>query len=259
MKLTIHFSTVLFVSMGACALERPSTFGVSPSQSAGTAPTPIPIPVHMRNVSLEHDSLEIALRGASQMRVDQTLLLDVTFANPSRTDRVLDDPVQSVHTEVHMVDQLTHEDHGFTMSRVTTRLLESGEFALETPSQTLVTLSAEGTRNFRFDASVRLFLQPGVYDVYITYKDRSSNHLTIRVDLTRASLGHLFAMARAPQVDYTRREWATYLLARVYPGFKLSLALPNDDLAVRNQREAANEPVYAAFTKWLVEELKKPD
>ena len=45
--------------------------------------------------------------------------------------------------------------------------------------------------------------------------------------VTRDSVSLLFATAHDPQMSYGRREWAMDRLARLFPGFRLSLPLPD--------------------------------
>jgi len=204
--------------------------------------------------------MHITLQAAPQTALAKPLLLDVTISNPGSHALEIDDPAQSLAIEFHLVDQRTREDLSFTAGKLTATTFGSADqYALEVPTKRLITIAPKGSLSYRVDANAKLYLRPGDFDAFVSHKESQSNHVPVKVVLTRDSVALLFATARDAQMDYSRREWATDRLARLYPGFKLSLALPTESATARSQQETTNAPVYTRFAEWWRDQLTAPD
>jgi hypothetical protein len=200
-------------------------------------------------------TMQITLRAAAVTPLGKPLPLDITLSNPGHSPLVIDDPAQSMDIEMHLVYKPTGEDFSFTMGKITTTQIGSAdEYAIEVPPPKPTSMAPGGSLAIKPDANSRLFLRPGDYDVFVTHKASESNHLPLKVELTRESVGLLFATARDPQMPYSRREWASDWLAKLDPGFRPSLALPDEPLTRRAQREAGNLPLYQRFAEWWREQ-----
>lgn len=199
--------------------------------------------------------MQITLRAAAATPLGKPLPLDITLANPGSSPLVIDDPAQSLDIEMHMVYKPTGEDLSFTMGKVTTTQFGSvDEYAIEVPPPRPKSIAPGASLAIKPDANARLYLRPGDYDVFVTHKDSESNHVPLKVELTRESVALLFATARDSQMPYSRREWASDWLARLYPAFRPSLSLPDEAAAQRAQREAGNQALYQRFAEWWREQ-----
>lgn len=199
--------------------------------------------------------MQITLRAAAATPLGRPLPLDITLANPGSSPLVIEDPAQSLDIEVHMVYKPTKEDLSFTIGKYSTTQLGGGDrYAIDVPRPKPTSIAPGANLNIKPDANTRLFLRPGDYDVFVTYKDSESNHVPMKVQLTRETVSMLLATARDPQMPYSRREWASDWLARLYPDFRPSLSPPNDSPAQRTQREAGNQPLYQRFAEWWREQ-----
>lgn len=199
--------------------------------------------------------MQITLRVVAASPLGKPLPLDITLANPGSSPLVIEEPAQSLDIEMHMVYKPTGEDLSFTMGKFTTTQIGSADqYAIEVPVPKPKSIAPGASLNIKPDANTRLYLRPGDYDVFVTHKDSESNHVPLKVQLTRESVAMLLATARDPQMPYSRREWASDWLARLYPDFRPSLSPPNDSAAQRAQREAANQPLYQRFAEWWREQ-----
>lgn len=199
--------------------------------------------------------MQITLRAAAATPLGKPLPLDITLANPGSSPLVIDDPAQSLDIEMHMVYKPTGEDLSFTMGKITTTQIGSvDEYAIEVPPPRPKSIAPGASLAIKPDANARLFLRPGDYDVFVTHKGSESNHVPLKVAMTRESVALLFATARDPQMPYSRREWASDWLARLYPEFRPSLSLPDDSATQRAQREAGNQPLFQRFAEWWREQ-----
>lgn len=203
--------------------------------------------------------MQITLRVAAASVLAKPLPLDITLANPGSTPLALEDPAQSLDLEMHLVDKATGEDLSFTMGKLSSTPLGGDDrYAVEAPIPKPTTIAPGASLAVRPDANARLYLRPGDYDVFVTHKQARSNLVPLKIEMTRESVALLFATARDPQMPYSRREWAGGWLARLYPAFRPSLALPTDAPAVRAQQEAGNQPLYQRFAEWWREQQSVP-
>ena len=204
-------------------------------------------------------TMQITLRTAAVTVLAKPLPLEITLANPGSTPLSLDDPAQSLDLEMHLVDKGTGEDLSFTMGKISSTPLGGGDrYAVEVPVPKPTTIAPGASLAVRPDANARLYLRPGDYEVFVTHKQARSNPVPVKIEMTRESVALLFATARDPQMPYSRREWASDWLARLYPAFRPSLALPTDAAAVRAQQEAGNQPLYQRFAEWWREQQAAP-
>jgi len=195
--------------------------------------------------------MQITLKAAAITPLGKPLPLDIILANPGSSPLVIEDPAQSLDIEMHLVHQQTREDLSFTMGKITsTRLGSVDEYAIEVPPPKPTGIAPKASLAIKPDANARLYLRPGEYDVFVTHKDSESNHVPLKIALTRESVALLLATVRDPQMPYARREWASDWLARLYPEFRPNLALPDEPPATRSQREATNQPLYVRFAEW---------
>ncbi len=203
--------------------------------------------------------MQITLRAAAVTVLARPLPLDITLSNPGTTPLALDDPAQSLDLEMHLLDKATGEDLSFTMGRLTSTPLGGDDrYAIEVPVPRPTTIAPGASLAVRPDANARLYLRPGDYEAFVTHKQSRSNPVPLKIELTRESVALLFATARDPQMPYSRREWASDWLARLYPAFRPSLALPTDAPALRAQHEAGNQPLYQRFAEWWREQQAAP-
>lgn len=199
--------------------------------------------------------MQITLKAAAATPMGKPLPLDITLANPDSRALVIEDPAQSLDIEIHLVYKPTGEDLSFTMGKVTSTQIGSvDQYALEVPVPKPKSIAPGASLSIKPDANSRLFLRPGDYDAFVTHKDSESNHVPLKVELTRESVALLFATARDPQMPYSRREWAGDWLVRLYPQFRPSLSPPSESAAQRAQREAGNQPLYQRFAEWWREQ-----
>jgi hypothetical protein len=194
-------------------------------------------------------------------RLGEPIPLSVSIANGSRDKLVREDPKKSLDVVLHVVDRKTREDLSYAMGRTTQTVIDkaSGQFAVVLPNKTPVTIEPGAALTFETDLNQRLFLRPGRYDCTVREQDVTSNQLELQIEVTRQSIDELFALARNPTGDFSRREWAMDLLRRVYPPLRLHLT-PNDAVpGMRAENEARNRPLYNAFLMWWKEhrELKE--
>ena len=204
--------------------------------------------------------MDITLQAPALAPLGQPLPLAVTLGNPGSSPLVIDDPAQSLDLEYHFIDQQTREDLSFTLGKTTTTIIGSvDEYAIELPIPKPVTIPPGGSLNVQADANVRLFLRPGDYQAFVTHQGSESNRVPVKVVYTRDSVSMLFATAHDVQMSYGRREWAAERLARLFPGFRLSLPLPDAPAAARAEQEAANQAMYVKFAAWWRDQLGAAD
>jgi hypothetical protein len=240
------------------------------AQPAASAPAPTPAEAKAsratspaspaRKAPQGHRKMHITLQAPALSPLGKPLPLEVTLGNPGNTPMVIDDPAQSLDIEYHFIDQQTREDLSFTLGKITTTIIGSvDEYAIELPEPKPVTVPPGGSLNVKADANVRLFLRPGDYQAFVTHQGSESNRVPVKVVYTRDSVTVLFATAHDAQMSHGRREWAAERLARLFPGFRLSLPLPDAPAAARGEQEAANQAVYLKFAAWWRDQLGTAD
>jgi hypothetical protein len=184
----------------------------------------------------------------------------ITFDNPTERPIVRDlSPEQSLDVEMHLLDLRTGEDLSFTMGKTTTTRLGGDEYALVAPTPGRFEIAARSALVFEVDLDGRLYLRPGEFDVFLTDGAAQSNHVALTIELTRASVEALYQIARDPQRDFSRREWAVTLLQKLDREFKPRLALPDDPPATAAKYEAENRAVYQRFEAWWQRRRVAPD
>jgi hypothetical protein len=246
----------------ACA-RRNASPGAQPEANppvANTATPTVQIAPTGAHLPGPSGALKLSLSTLPKSSIASALPVEIALENQGDESVMIEHPASSLNVEFHLVDQRTHEDLSFTMGNTTTRRLrDAGEYAIEVPAHRTVALEPQGKLRFKVDASARLYLRPGDYDAFVTFGELASNHRKVSLRMTREAVHQLFTIARDPQANYSRREWAASQLVKLYPGFKLSLAAPDEPISIVRGNETMNEPLYVRFSKWWRVQLQSPD